>query len=368
MLFVCLAHFSGAYLAPRGANSSELLALVSMIASPSFVIISGMTTGLLGALFPQSLPHLRRRLFDRGVFLLLAGHALCALAIAQNSGGFANAFRLSFIIDPIALAIMIGPRLVGATRTHLRALLSVALYALGWSLVIFWRAESPAAWSMKYYLAGTTITDAPGLRPISFPLLQWIAIYLLGTILGEHVGRLLRTEPERARRLVLWAGLASVAVGLCLYLSVKKVALFRAPHLQILTEVNLTSPTQKFPPGPAYVLFFGGCGLMLVWFILELECRRARVLLHFLRPIGHSSLVVYLVQGLVYGTLVRRIALSYAPWWPLLYLASIGFLYGVAVLWCRIDGNRFLTVGITSVLESRGGRNRRPSIAVLSST
>src|SRR5436189_827745 len=111
MLFVCLAHFSGAYLAPRNVQSSELFAVMSMIATPSFMIISGMTTGLLGAMYPEDLPHLRRRLIDRGVFLLLAGHLILALAQLRSSGGLNEAYRLSFITDPIAIAIMIGPRL-----------------------------------------------------------------------------------------------------------------------------------------------------------------------------------------------------------------------------------------------------------------
>src|SRR5947209_17006849 len=66
MFFVCLSHFAGAYLWKHGIRGADFLATVSMIASPSFVLISGMTLGFLGALNPQSLPHLRVRLLDRG--------------------------------------------------------------------------------------------------------------------------------------------------------------------------------------------------------------------------------------------------------------------------------------------------------------
>ena len=78
MFFVCLAHFSGAYLWPHGMKGAELLDIVSMVASPSFVLISGMTFGFLATLHPDDVRHLRIRLLDRGVFLLVVGHLILA--------------------------------------------------------------------------------------------------------------------------------------------------------------------------------------------------------------------------------------------------------------------------------------------------
>jgi len=79
MLFVCLSHFSGNYLATSisGAASSTLTRsawaaeTVSMIASPTFVAVSALVVGYLYRVHPAGMPALRRKLIDRGLFLLL---------------------------------------------------------------------------------------------------------------------------------------------------------------------------------------------------------------------------------------------------------------------------------------------------------
>jgi hypothetical protein len=124
---------------------------------------------------------------------------------------------------------------------------------------------SETGWAFKICIAGSIDPDASGMQPVSFPLLQWLAVYLLGTVLGDHVGRLSRRAPDVARRFLLRAGLASNVAGLWLYFSAKDLAQFRVVHAGISTHVHLTSPIQKLPPSAAYLLFFGGFGLMLMW-------------------------------------------------------------------------------------------------------
>lgn len=358
MLFVCLAHFSGAYLAPRGAEVSGPLAMVGMIASPTFMMISGVTTGFLGVLYPRSLPRLQRRLLDRGVFTLLVGHFVLALSIAVRSGSLSTAYRLSFITDPIAIAIMIGPRLVGRVRSA-RIALSLCLYMMGWSLVFLWQPTSSVGSLLKPYLVGTMVPDSASPFALTFPLLQWLAVYLLGMVLGEHVGRVFPGDAVNARQPFLRAALISIAAGLALNLSVKALRLAPSTLIGVFTA-HLASPTQKFPPGPAYLLFFGGWGLLIIWLVLRLEERRGvPMLLQFLQRLGQASLVVYLLQAFVYSSVIRRVTAPYTQWWPVLFLASLAPLGVLATLWCRSDGNRLLSVGITSVLETRakGSRN-----------
>ena len=357
MLFVCLAHFSGAYLAPHSIAYSELFAIVSMIASPSFMIISGMTAGFLVAMYPSALSHLQRRLLDRGVFLLLVGHLLLALSQASRSGGLEAAYQHSFITDPIAIAIIVGPRLIGASRAATRVLLSAVLFVTGWALVLFWHPLSDLAVTVKFFVAGGVGPNASGIGWISFPLLEWIAVYLLGTVLGEHLGRLFRRASELAHLPVLRVGLAASIAGAWLYVSAKELVRFRLVHGGVATSLHLTSPTQKFPPGPAYLLFFGGCGLILMSLVLHLEAeRRFPVLLQFLQRFGQASLVVYIVQAFVYGSVVRVI--PFTPWWPPVFVGTIAFLGALAIIWCRIDGNRFLTVGLMTLLERRAQQRK----------
>src|ERR1700709_2574428 len=82
MVFACLSHFSTAYLYPAGHFAATyVLTVISMVASPSFIILSGMVTGLTAVMCPHGFPQLRVHLIDRGLFLIIVGHFVLASAI-----------------------------------------------------------------------------------------------------------------------------------------------------------------------------------------------------------------------------------------------------------------------------------------------
>ena len=56
----------------------------------------------------KSFPHFRRKLVDRGIFLLLVGHPVLAFMGVLAGTGFYNAYRVGYITDAIAIAIIIG--------------------------------------------------------------------------------------------------------------------------------------------------------------------------------------------------------------------------------------------------------------------
>src|SRR5438045_8054482 len=78
MLFVCLSHFASTYLAPWDNPSlspivqwsGAMAVTISMIASPTFVIVSGIVVGYLYRCNPSGMPSLRRKLIDRCLFPL----------------------------------------------------------------------------------------------------------------------------------------------------------------------------------------------------------------------------------------------------------------------------------------------------------
>src|SRR5689334_14526438 len=82
MLFSCLAHFAwwihGQYPAQSG-----LLAAIGMVATPSFLLISGAMVGMLCARNAGRGADLRSQFFNRGLFLLTIGHLSIALAEAH---------------------------------------------------------------------------------------------------------------------------------------------------------------------------------------------------------------------------------------------------------------------------------------------
>jgi uncharacterized membrane protein len=354
MFFVCLSHFSGAYLWPHGIRAGEFLVTVSMIASPSFVLISGMMFGFLSSLNPANLPHLRIRLLDRGVFLLLIGHLVLAASQLRRTSMTA-AYSTSFLTDALALAIIVGPRIVGMSRRPLRIILALSIYCAAWLMVAHWHPSGSASLLIQRFVTGSLPSDVAAPRTLDVPALPWLAVYLLGTVLGEHVGFLYRKDEKRhARRLFLVVGAASMLFGVATYLATRDIGTIHLLMSRSMLAIQLTSPTLKFPPGPTYILFFGGAGLVFMWLVLELEARRQLPrLIEGLRRVGHASLPVFLLQAFVYSALVRPVNLQYSAWWPLLFLFTLVPMWALANLWWHTESNWLLTVGITAWLERR---------------
>lgn len=353
MFFVCLSHFSGAYLWEHGTKAADFLVTVSMIASPSFVLISGLMFGFVGALNPDDLPHLRIRLLDRGVFLLVVGHLVLAASQLRRSS-LSQALSVSFLTDALAVAIIVGPRIVGATRRPLRIAIAISLYCAAWLLMARWQPSSAGALLIQRYVIGTLPSSVAGPRVLVFPVLPWLAVYLLGTVFGERVGSLYRQrEAHRARRVFLVVGAGSMLLGIATYICTREVDAVHAVVSRSVLAVLLTSPTLKFPPGPAYVAYFGGSGLVFMWLVLELEARRRLPwLTEGLRRVGYASLPVFVLQYFMYSMVIRPASLPYSAWWwPLLFLFSLVPMWALATAWSRAEANGLLTVGITAWLE-----------------
>src|SRR6202008_2746048 len=146
MLFVCLAHFSDAY--ARGASGRDLdfaiLQHVAMLATPTFVLISGLLLGFLYRTPPEAMPTLKAKLFDRGLFLLTVGHLLIAVAHVPIAGGLGAALQWGFITDVIGFGLLFGPALVEPTTAKTRLTLALAAYTLSWIAVVAWRPPTAA--------------------------------------------------------------------------------------------------------------------------------------------------------------------------------------------------------------------------------
>lgn len=365
MVFVWLSHFCGAYLYPNGRTpEADLLVGMSMIASPSFVLISGIVCGFLATMHPANFPRLKRHLLDRGAFLLIVGHLVLAVSVLPRNHDLGVAYANGFVTDAIAVAIMFGPQLVDTMTGRWRLLLAVTLFSMNWLLVANWQPFGIGGQFVKRYIIGDL---AAGTHPAAigvFPILPWFAVYLAGTVIGEHLGRHYRNGAlERARALLRRVAVASVLAGLAAYIGDRELGIHGLAWMRDPAVAEFATPTQKFPPGCAYVLFFGGAGLLVAWMMLEIEARQwLPWLTEFLRNLGHASLLVYLVQAYL-STMLRQLGLPYSAAWPLLYLSTLSVLGLTAAAWCRIDGNRFFTVGLRLLLDRRARPPRFPLAA-----
>lgn len=354
MLFVCLAHFGSVYAASSpGRVEWNVVWVVSMIASPTFMLLSGMMAGMLSVTRADAFPRIRVTLADRGLFLLLVGHPLIVISYLPSYPTLSQALWRGFITDVIAVSIIFGPWIVAHVSSRYRLGLAAGLFATGWLILFAWHPEGVVADTSRYLLAGP---DGRLMR-WNFPVLPWFATYLVGTVVGERFGAITRAgaRVEAERYLVRMGASASILA-----------VLLKAGHLGLSRAGNwvpagdspaymLTSPLQKFPPSLAYLLWYGGVGLILTGLILRAD--RLGLFhrgLEWLSLLGRTSLFVFLLQFYLYFVVLYYLALPFSPLWPLYFALSMGVVYGMARWWWGIGGNRYLELTYWI-----GGRGRK---------
>lgn len=345
MLFVCLSHFGLEYFRPLGDPAERVWTYnIGMIASPTFMLLSGMMLGLLFHTRRESFGKISAGLADRGLFMLTAGHVLIMLTCIPRSGSFGQAVRLGFITDAVGVAVILGPLLVMRTRAAARLASAAALYLSGLLMTMAWFPENALLRAVKQVLAG----PYPEATPNTFPFLPWLGVYLAGTVVGEWLGRCYQAGDARAaERGIMKLGAAGVAVAvLC------KAAMWTAGSAgprglgdPAGWAYQLTSPWRKLPPSPVYLAFFGGCGLLLVGLVLMVERRQLLGwFVEWTSLLGRTSLFVFIAQFYVYYLLFFYLRLPYTPFWPLYFAASLAGLTALARVWEERGYNRYLTL------------------------
>ena len=360
MLFVCLAHFTSVYLLnAAGGEVANYLSFVSKIASPTFVVVSGMVVGVLVTTHPSEFHDLRFKLFDRGLFLLVLGHAILSVTVAASLSDFPRAYRMSFITDAIAIAIIVGPSLVAELNGSSRLSIAAAVFCLDWFAVAQWHPAGAGLGLVKRFFVGSIPNQTGAIDWPFFAVIPWLTVYLAATTLGERVGRMYAANDRRgADRLLARVGGLAFCAGALIHAATMILRRID-PSIISLDPSLLTffSIYQKFPPGPVYLAFFGGAGLLLMAAILEIERRRKiPALMARLRQFGRASLFTFIAQYAVYVRSIGRLHLRYTPLWPVMFLGTLVLLAQGAALWDSFDGNRFLTVGLFPLIQDQRHR------------
>lgn len=371
MLFVCLSHFGLTLQAhPATRLLGEAVVLVGMIASPTFMMISGAVPALLHETQPFRSRALRHKLADRALFLIVVVHPL--LMLADSRIWPHGVHWVTFITDVLAIALLFGPWMVARFTPLTRALVAIALYVATWTISLLWQ---PSAWMLlvaKNYMIGTTEDVGLPYRAF-FPVLAWLAIYLLGGVLGTLVGRrIVRGEIRGASEALQRAGL--LAVGTVLVVKAGLVGARLLGHTSATLAgplYPLVNPFHKRPPGLLYLLLFGGLGLILVARAMMLEGRPwATRLVTALRDTGRSSLFAFVAQAFLYRLIVPALdEATQARWpsilpvlWPALFLATLLLVLRGARWWTAVDGNRWLGLGLARILDARAADRARHAV------
>jgi uncharacterized membrane protein len=347
MIFVLISHFGLTYFGQNGQEHLEdWFERVGKVASPTFMVLSGMMAGFLYAMRPENFRATRMRLADRGLFFLTVGHVVIAFAHAPKLGRFDWALYEVFITDTIAFSIIVGPVLVEALRPWVRLALGTALFVASWAAMELWPVHWHSWW--RAALAGELVTGPTYRAGIyTFPVLPWFATYLASTSLGAaFAARLLRAGEAGAARLMLHVGGGSALLALVFAKagSVARDAGVIDPEGLVAT---LTSLSCKRPPGPVYLLFHGGVGLLLLAAMMTVDrLGRLDAWLRFTTRMGRTSFFLFVVQFFVFNEFFFRARLPMSPVWPLYFAATVA-LVGLASWWWDTGGyNRFMTMRI----------------------
>lgn len=343
MVLVCVSHFAGVYLIAAGAPRPAVwLATIGMMATPTFIVVSGLLIGYLSDAYRFHLDSYRTKLRDRGLFLLIIGHLWLALTDSLHAGGVTMGLKRGYITDVIGVALLVMVPLARQTPWRMRIKAGLGLALLSSLAALAWHPAGKWMGTLEETLIGSSVEP---LRGYAFPLLPWLGVYAASTGLGSRLVPLFRAGRHReAGRFIIGAGLC--ATGLAIILRVLVLLLPRSGGSVLAALHFLTTPWSKIPPSPGYLLFFGGLGLVITGGLLTCSAAVQRSLLvRALTLLGRNSLWAYLAQNVVYFVVLYMLALPYHPAWPLLLVASIGVVFALAWVWEISGGNKFVTVG-----------------------
>lgn len=358
MLFVCLAHYSdGLRDYDSGVPGGVLSAMVriGMVATPTFVFVSGFTLGLmLGGARGSGAQTFKWKLIDRCLFTLTIGHLLLVLAEGSIVGHFSRELRTVFITDIVAISTLVGLMLYGRLGIPGRLVFAGTSFLMGWLLWVWWHPSPLPLELLEEVLVGP---NGGHMLAYGFPLLMWLGVHQASSIAGECLAP---TATRSERRLALVLGFAGASILLLSFALRAAGYLLRHAGLVATTAftASITSPLQKWPPSPVYLCFYGGAGLILISLVVLSAGTTSDRIRWSLAVVGRSSLATYIAQYFVFSTLVPLLGIPVGRWWPAYFLILIGFTFLLSLGWDARFGNRWLTLGV------REPGRRRGSVAV----
>ena len=365
MLLVCFAHFLLAIgYATGGQFQPGLMLTLTVVASPAFMIISGVTFGFLIARSRRDPWPMRWWLINRAVLLLLPVHVFLLLAHITSGDRLAKAIPVIEITDTIALAMLINVWLVQIESGAKRLAVASVMFLSAWGLNIVWKPDVVLLIGLKDMLARAAWDGESVLH--GFPVLPWAALHLAASVIGQRLGDM--TRPISWTPVAhLTARMGSFAMLSGLAMKVGEVAMRKALILHASSRLGalisvLASPFGKYPPSPAYFLCCGGAGLMLLasafaaeevaWVAPMTEC---------VAVLGRASLCVWVVQAWVYWVAVELLPVPSFQLLPLYFVATVVFIWSVAYVWDRNGWNRYLSLPMSRI----AARHRHSDPALL---
>jgi hypothetical protein len=356
MLLVCAAHIDDHFAATSPLLQTAFIT-ITRIATPTFLLLSGF---VIGYLLRTSRGKVRLSLVDRALFLLLVAHWALGMHHIPEAGFAAWLLERVSIVDAIAVAMLCGV-LLWQRRPIVLAGLGAGLCVVSWALATTLSPQSEATQIAAALLFERQFTDH---RMLDIALVPYVGVFLIGMSVSGHLHDDLgaRRDGAIARKLIAMgaAALALVVLGIVAWKIGERLwpsELWASDSAALWRDT--LDPRVKRPPSPAYLLFYGGAGLLLLAaFFIRWPVWLFGTITQPLRLIGQASLAAFIAQDwLVYivPAMLGFADVTSVPFW-LAYLAFCGYaLYRLARFWRQRNGNRYFTIG----LKNRAKRRRR---------
>ena len=325
---------------------------IGKIALPTFVLASGIMLGHQMEIRQSQFMIFRRHLLDRAVFLATIGHILMALSMTAKSG-FREAMIHGYITDALAFFVISNLFLIPRTSMRIRLALGILLCLGNWITWLSWAPTDPFLTLIRSTLIGPSSEEN---AIISNPLLPWLGLYLIGSSLGKWLSRFQPQDLWIAGKRLKTVSLVVLAMAIGFKAGFMLVRDFAGWSLSSNWYLHV-SPYQKYPPGPFYLLLYGGIALLLISQLLsEQQPLWIRRVATSLRPIGRNSLLVFLFQSFLYYTvffLLMKETELITPFVSLTCFLPLSLLavWAFAKLCDHFGAMRLLTTGVPLLLD-----------------
>ena len=355
MLFIGVSHISF-YLINDSAGLASMLRAIGFVATPNFLLMSGLACGYQLAAAPTTATGLR--ILDRGLFAFLVGHLLvCGSLVYMVPPG--TAFEHVVITDSIGVLLCMAPLLKHAGARRL-LWIGAAVYVLSTTFALVWHPSTHGQVVLGALLFSINDGGMPDIGWVT-PTLPYMGIFLLGVGLGKLIRQCRRDGRERVLSAQLAAaGSAAVLAALAFNVGRHFVKPFLMQHWAaknwadvLLTAMNIRHDS---PPTLAYALFYGGIGVALVGYLGLLSQRESVGPLtwgvRLTAVIGRASFVSYVLQQWLIDFI--PVWVGFDSWLtpataPLYLVLNTVAMYWVAAIWGRARANRYMTFGLPSI-------------------
>jgi uncharacterized membrane protein len=346
MILVCASHVR-AYLVDEAPLLYLVLTSISRVATPTFLLLSGFVAAYVLA---SNRPHVRVTLIDRGLFVLLVGHFVLNLDDLSHVDATSWIFSRVTITDVIGICLMLA-FLAHRLRTGVLVALGVLLAVLSWPIAMTLAPESSLA---GYAGAALFAMKSQENSLVDAAIVPYLGLFLIGMALSKRSLTDLRANGSDrvARRLAMYGTAAIVAVvcGILIWLLLKATGIAATdPALVDLIRRGL-DPRSKLPPGPAYLLFYGGTGLLVAAACLSSPAvRLAGPALQWTATMGRASLMCFVTQDWLFRLLPMVTGMAHITsitFWLTYLSAGVLMIHWLAARWDAGRRNRLLTIGL----------------------